>query len=51
MAIKLFLFIQILDLKKISKKRRIAAKKKSLTTSFFDIGKKDDQSKFKLISR
>ncbi|XP_065723467.2 uncharacterized protein RhoGAP102A isoform X2 [Drosophila suzukii] len=32
------------DLKKISKKRRIAAKKKSLTTSFFDIGKKDDQN-------
>ncbi|XP_070074218.1 uncharacterized protein RhoGAP102A isoform X3 [Drosophila takahashii] len=32
------------DLKKTSKKRRIALKKKSLTTSFFDIGKKDDQN-------
>ncbi|XP_050742987.1 uncharacterized protein LOC108035990 isoform X3 [Drosophila biarmipes] len=32
------------DLKKTSKKRRIAPKKKSLTTSFFDIGKKDDQN-------
>ncbi|XP_041632562.2 uncharacterized protein RhoGAP102A isoform X3 [Drosophila kikkawai] len=33
----------ITELKRMSEKRRIAPKKKSLTTSFFDIGKKDDQ--------
>ncbi|KAH8256341.1 hypothetical protein KR032_001294 [Drosophila birchii] len=31
------------ELKRMSEKRRIAPKKKSLTTSFFDIGKKDVQ--------
>ncbi|KAH8252394.1 hypothetical protein KR038_004773 [Drosophila bunnanda] len=39
----------IAELKRISEKRRIAPKKKSLTTSFFDIGKKDVQSKFTIM--
>ncbi|KAH8292602.1 hypothetical protein KR054_005178 [Drosophila jambulina] len=34
----------ITELKRLSEKRRIVPKKKSLTTGFFDIGKKDVQS-------
>ncbi|XP_020809881.1 uncharacterized protein LOC110185413 isoform X2 [Drosophila serrata] len=34
----------VAELKRISEKRRIAPKKKSITTSFFDIGKKDVQN-------
>ncbi|XP_017126199.1 uncharacterized protein LOC108145327 isoform X2 [Drosophila elegans] len=41
--IKEFNLGNIEDLKKTSPKRQIVPKKKSLTTSFFDIGRKDDQ--------
>lgn len=43
--------IKFVDLKRMSEKRQIAPKKKSLTTSFFDIGKKDVQSKCTIVKK